>query len=94
MRTLLEEDLVIESTLILIKKMVGVDLKLCEHFTGIKDSIKGKYFNVELNEKVSESKEYVKLIQVSKKYKIFNIEQNGLKRLAIFPNINPEFFTK
>ena len=41
--------------LTIIKDYTGLDLKLCEYFTGEKTHKGVKYFNVILNEKISES---------------------------------------
>lgn len=75
----------IEETLKLIKEQIGLDLKLCHDFTGIQTHNGKKYFNVVLQEKTSDSKEFDKIKYFAKKYKLIHIEQNGLKRIAIFP---------
>lgn len=70
----------------LIKQQIGLELNLCEHFTGIKEHNSKKYFNVILSERVSESKEYDLLIRFAKKYRIISVEPNGLNRVAISQN--------
>lgn len=75
----------IKKTLKLIKEQTGLDLKLCPDFTGIKQHKGQKYFNVVLKERTSESKEFDKLKQFANKYKLIDIEPNGLTRVAIFP---------
>jgi len=75
----------IQKTLKLIKEQTGLDLKLCPDFTGIKQHKCQKYFNVVLKERTSESKEFDKLKKFANKYKLIDIEPNGLTRVAIFP---------
>lgn len=74
----------IQKTLKLIKKQTGLDFKLCPDFTGIKQHKSQKYFNVVLKERTSESKEFDKLKKFANKYKLIDIEPNGLTRVAIF----------
>lgn len=73
----------ITETLNFIEEQIGLKLGLCDYFTGIELSGEKKYFNVLLSERTSESKDYVKLIKLSKKSHL-NVEPNGLKRVAIF----------
>lgn len=68
------------ATLQTIKEQIGLDLVLCDYFEGSED-----YFNVILNEKISESKEYIKLERFASQYKTIRIEPNGVRRVAIFP---------
>ena len=75
----------IQKTLQLIKDNTGLVLTLCDYFTGIKESPKGKYFNIILNDKTCESLDYVSLQRFSEKYGLIRIEPNGVKRVAIFP---------
>lgn len=76
----------IESTLILIKELTGLSLTLCDYFKGIKKNANGeKYFNIELKERISESKEYTKLLRVAERYNVIKVAPNGLSRVAIFP---------
>lgn len=74
----------ISITLELIKKSIGLDLKLCDHFTGIKEFSNQRYFNVILNNKISESHDFNMLKNFSEKYNLIKVEPNGLKRVAIF----------
>jgi hypothetical protein len=74
----------IESVIKLIKEQIGVELELCDHFTGLRDSQLGKHFNVVLKDRISESQDYIKLERFCKKYGCFKIEPNGLKRVSIF----------
>ena len=76
----------IVETLELIKKNTGLDLKLCYYFTGLEEKNGKFYFNVLLNEKLSESKDFITLQKFSKKYKMIDISPNGVRRLAIFIN--------
>lgn len=73
-------------TLELIKEQTGLELKLCDYFTGIKKHNEHKYFNVILSEKTSESKEYDLLKRFADKYKTLSFEPNGLNRISIFIN--------
>jgi hypothetical protein len=78
----------IPETLELIKKNTGLDLKLCNYFTGIKEHNKKKYFNIILTQKTSESKECQILKRFADKYKLISLEPNGLNRISIFENNN------
>lgn len=78
----------IEETLKLIKDYTGLDLQLCDYFTGVKKSAKGEYFNVVLKHPIYESHEHTILERFAKQYKIIQVEPNGYKRLAIFPKAN------
>ena len=73
-----------KETLTLIEEQIGLRLDLCDHFTGIRFMDNKPYFNVVLKDKVSESLDYDKLKRWSDKYNTFKVENNGLKRLAIF----------
>lgn len=75
---------IIQKTLDLIKKQIGIDLDLCEDFPGIKEHFGLKYFNVILNERLSDSNDFEKLVRFSNKYNIIRVEPNGLKRVSIF----------
>ncbi len=76
----------VSKTINLIKTQIGVELELDDYFTGLKYH-KGKpYFNVKINDPVSESKIYTQLDSFSKKYGLISIEPNGNKRIAVFPN--------
>ena len=76
----------VPETLELIKEQTGLNLELCDYFTGIKDHNGRKYFNVILSQRTSESKEYDTLKRFSEKYKLISVEPNGLKRVAVFQN--------
>jgi len=78
----------IKKTLRLIEEQIGIQLKLCDYFTGLRET-RGtgeRYFNVVLDVRTSESREYTNLEQYSKKYGSIRVEPNGFKRVAIFPN--------
>ena len=79
----------IQKTLQLIKENTGLALNLCDYFTGIKECAKGKYFNIVLPEKICESKDYVTLQRVSKKYGLIKVEPNGVRRVAVFSSTEP-----
>ena len=76
----------ISDTLHLIKEQTGLELTLCDYFTGIKEHNDRKYFNVILSQRTSESKEYGTLKRFADKYKLISVEPNGLKRVAVFQN--------
>ena len=76
----------IPETLELIKEQTGLELGLCDCFTGIKEHNGKKYFNVILSQRTSESKDYDLLKRFADKYKLISIEPNGLKRVAVFQN--------
>ncbi len=75
-----------QKTIESIEISTGVKLELCDYFTGVKTYQGKKYFNVILNEKISESKDYTKLQRYADKYKIISIEPNGIRRVSIFIN--------
>lgn len=82
----LDEMKTIDKTLKYILEQTGLNLLPCEYFKGIKDLAGKKYFNVVLNERTSESKDFDILEKFSNKYKTIIIEPNGLKRVAVFLN--------
>lgn len=72
-------------TLKFIEEQIGLKLELCDYFTGVQVSGEKKYFNVILNDRTSESQDYVKLVKLSKKRNNnLSVEPNGLKRVAIY----------
>jgi len=75
----------IQETIQSIKEQTGLELRLCDHFTGIRTGPTGSYFNVVLKERVAESAEYVRLDTFARRYKTIRIEPNGSNRVAIFP---------
>lgn len=74
----------ISETLDLIKQQTGLDLDLCDCFTGVLRHNGRSYFNVVLSQIVSESNDYDLLQRFADKYKVISVEPNGLKRVAIF----------
>ena len=76
----------IPETLELIKEQTGLQLELCDYFTGIKEHNGRKYFNVILSQKTNESKEYEVLKRFADKYKLISVEPNGVKLVAVFQN--------
>jgi hypothetical protein len=74
----------IKKTLSLIKEQIGLDLSLCNYFTGIKEYNGERYFNITLSQRTSESKDFEKLKRFAEQYKLIRIEPNGLKRIAVF----------
>lgn len=79
---------VIDKTLELIKDQLGIYLKPCDHFAGIREHNGKKYFNALLFEPVCESKDFESLKRFSEEYKVFSVEPNGYMRISIFPTIN------
>jgi len=75
-----------KETLRLIKEQTGLDLQLCDYFTGIRKCKAGYYFNVILDKRTCESEEYAKLEKFANKFKLIRVEPNGLRRVAIFFN--------
>ena len=74
----------IAETLKMIKNQIGLDLNLCDHFTGMQEHDGKKYFNIVLGQKTSESQEYASLLQFADRYQLISIEPNGVRRVAIF----------
>ena len=74
----------IETTLKHIEEQTGLKLQLCDYFTGIREFSGDKYFNIVLNEKISESKDFDVLKRFADKYRTIIIEPNGVSRVAIF----------
>lgn len=76
----------IPEALDLIKEQIGLELNLCDYFTGIKEHNGQKYFNVVLSQRTSESQDFDKLKRFAEQYKLIKVEPNGLKRVAVFFN--------
>lgn len=76
---------IINDTLELIRKQTGLKLELSEDFPGLQKHKNQKYFNVDIKDRISESKEYDILLRFANQYKLIKVEPNGFKRLAIFP---------
>lgn len=74
----------IKTALQMIKEQTGLTLKPDTYFSGIKEHLGKKYFNVELDTPVFCSTEYNRLLTYASKYKTIAVEPNGQKRLAIF----------
>ena len=73
---------IIEKTLIEIKEQLGLNLKL---YDGVLKSFNNeKFFDIELKDSCWCSFEFYKLINYSKKYNTFRVEQTGYKRVGIF----------
>lgn len=83
-----EEEKVTNDTLNLIKEQIGLELILCPDFTGLNRKPIGTYFNVVLDERTSESNDYIELERLANNGRLLKVEANGLKRVAIFPNIS------
>lgn len=66
-------------------KSNGIELKPCDYFNGEQTSWNGeKYFNVLTGERIYMSKKFDQLERLSRQYKSFRVEPNGVDRLAIF----------
>lgn len=74
----------IDETLSLIKHHTGLELQLCDYFTGVQKSYHGDYFNVVLNDPIFSSREHTALERFADQYGLIKVEPNGYKRLAIF----------
>lgn len=74
----------IENSLKHIKEQTGLSLCLCNYFTGLRNHNGRRLFNVVLKDKVCESLEYEILERFSRKYKTFDLEQSGVRRVSIF----------
>ena len=67
-----------------IKEQVGLDLLLCEYFTEIREYNGKPYFNVILDNRVSESQQYIKLERLALYSSVISeIQPNGVTRIAI-----------
>ncbi len=77
----------IEETLELIEAQTGLKLQLCDYFTGVRNHNGRKFFNVILQERVSESIEFDILKRFADKYKLISVKPNGVKRVGIFQNV-------
>lgn len=75
---------IISDTLNMVKEQIGICFELCEAFPGLKNTKRGKYFNIVLADRVSESKEYDALERFAKKYNLIAVEPNGANIVAIF----------
>ncbi len=76
---------VIEEVLKSIKDQTGIELALCDYFTGMNTCPNGDYFNVVLTKQIFDSMDYVRLSVFAEKYKTIRVEPNGVRRVAIFP---------
>lgn len=76
----------VAETLEMIKEQTGLELQLCDYFTGVKELGGRQYFNVVLNHRVSESQEFIALTRWAGKYQTISVEPNGVNRVAIFFN--------
>ena len=77
----------IESVIKSVKEIFGIELTLCDYFTGIRtlDSTGEIYFNIVLDERISHSSKEFNFLNKLVKYGIINrFDQNGLKRVALF----------
>ena len=76
----------IKEVLRMIEEQTGVCLDLCNDFPGV-HFFKGRpYFNVMIQDRLSESTEYKKMQSFTLMHPGLKIEPNGLKRIAIFLN--------
>lgn len=74
----------INETLALIKHHTGLELQLCDYFTGVQKSYHGDYFNVILKDPIFSSREHTILEKFAAQYELIKVEPNGYRRLAIF----------
>lgn len=80
----MNNDELIEKTLLLIKEQTGLNLSLCTHFTGLNKHQGKRYFNIILENRTCESDVYKILERFSHKTNLIGIEPNGVDRVAIF----------
>lgn len=74
----------ISDTLKLIKDQTGLELQLCDYFTGLQMCEGVNYFNVILKDRVWCSKEYDILTRFANKYNLIRVESCGPNRISIF----------
>lgn len=74
----------IEATLLKIKEQIGLNLNLCDYFTGIYKCGSKEYFNVIIEDSIVGGKTYDKIRSLIKLGIISNCEPNGVHRVAIF----------
>lgn len=76
-----------EKVLLHIKEQIGISFELCDYFTGVKQFNGRPYFNIILNERVSESQQMVHLERLTKVSSLIHeIQPNGIERVAIVCN--------
>jgi len=75
-----------------LKESVGINVKLCEYFAGIRNNANKKYINIIFKDRLWASKEYDILSQYIAKYKtnFSYIEPNGVRRAALHIRNNKE----
>lgn len=75
----------IVETLATIRNQIGLELALCDHFTGVRHHNGRKFFNVILDKRTGRSREFLKLERLVNTSNIISlVEPNGLKRVAIY----------
>ena len=67
-----------------LKEQTGIDFKIDPYFSEIKTHRGQKYFNLDLGERVWNSRKYLTLERLSETHKTFTVEPNGIERIAIF----------
>ncbi len=84
-------DQLIINTLWEIKEQTGVELTPCDYFTGLKKNESSYTFSALLSDnRISESLDYIKVVNYVKKYTCIRIEPNGVKRIAIHIPYDPQ----
>lgn len=74
----------IKEVLCIIEEQTGLRLNLCNDFPGTYFSKGRPYFNVTIQDRLSESTEYNTLERFARNVTGLEVEPNGLKRIAIF----------
>ena len=75
----------IETLQTFIKKQAGIELEPCDYFTGLQKHKGKKYYNFLLNEKVSESQDFLRLQRIAQNGNLIHaVEPNGVNRVAVF----------
>ena len=75
----------IETLQTFIKAQTGIELQPCDYFTGLQEHKNKKYYNFLLNERVSESQDFLRLQRIAQNSKLVRaVEPNGVNRVAVF----------
>lgn len=76
----------IHCVLKLISEQTGLNLSLCEDFKGIMQFDGKSYFNIILPSRKGDCTVYQKLQRWADQYKLVSLMENGVRRIAVFPN--------
>lgn len=73
-----------DEVLLYIKRQIGLDLVLCDYFTGIRHYNGQKYFNAVLSQRTSESDQFARLSSFADRSGLISVQPNGVNRVAVF----------